>query len=208
MSKYLLLPCVELEFRFGTFNNKKFDSSIDKAYFKTINSALEKDSWKYIQKTHTIDYYEGNTTNTNKKIRLTELCEPNGNDSLYSKENVVNNIFELKTSPFDIRLSVNQEFNLNSYINLFDKKESSIVTREKFRHSYIQDEFKYDLTYVIQKKNNIQQEKYEMELEILQTVNSIEWSDDYLNDFIECKIYDILNIVEPNDRKSFKLKIF
>jgi len=37
---------------------------------------------------------------------------------------------------------------------------------------------------------------------------TLTWSNDYINDFIECKIYDLINIVEPIERKSFKINLF
>ena len=31
---------------------------------------------------------------------------------------------------------------------------------------------------------------------------------EYINDFIECKIYDLVKIVEPLERDKFKIKLF
>jgi hypothetical protein len=206
-SEYLQLPFVEMEIRFGTFNNNKFDSSVDINYFKKINSALEKDTWVSIEKIFTKEYYKDKD-----KLRLIEYINPEQEKILIMKENIINNTIQLKNNPFDIRYSINQEFHLNSYINSLqdpsgiDNSDFSLL-REKCRHSYISNNFKYDLTYVVQTCNNVKTEKHEIELEILQNDETITWNSTYLNDFIECKIYDIMNIIEPTDRKTFKVKL-
>ena len=121
------------------------------------------------------------------------------------KEKLISNTIQLKNSPFDIRFSVNQEFSLNSYIKTFDKQNCLI--RNKQRISYISDNFKYDLTYVIQTSNNITTEKYEIEIELLINEETLTWTKEYLNDFLECKIYDLVNIVEPIEREKFKIEL-
>ena len=208
---FILLPFVEVEIRLGTVNNTHFDSSVDMNYFKSINSALEKGEWKSTEKIFTKEYYK-----KDEKSRLIEHFSLSENDeikikdrSLIMKENVLTNTIQLKNSPFDIRFSVNQEFMLNSYIenNLNSFTENTTI-REKLRHSFINDDFKYDLTYVVQTKNNIKKEKYEIEIEILQNDTTITWDTSYLNEFIECKIYDLVNIIEKIDRDQFKIKLF
>ena len=208
---FILLPFVEVEIRLGTVNNTHFDSSVDMNYFKSINSALEKGEWKSTEKIFTKEYYK-----KDEKSRLIEHYSLSENDeikikdrSLIMKENVLTNTIQLKNSPFDIRFSVNQEFMLNSYIenNLNSFTENTTI-REKLRHSFINDDFKYDLTYVVQTKNNIKKEKYEIEIEILQNDTTISWDTSYLNEFIECKIYDLVNIIEKIDKDQFKIKLF
>lgn len=198
-SEHLKLPFVELEVRFGTFNNNKFDSSVDINYFKKINSALENGTWKSIDKIFTKEYYKGED-----KLRLIEFVNPEQEKILIMKENILNNTIQLSKYPFDIRVSVNQEFLLNSYIESFSTSET-VLLREKCRHSYISDNFKYDLTYVVQTYNNVKKEKHEIELEILQNDETITWNSSYLKKFIECKIYDIINIIEPTERNSFEI---
>jgi hypothetical protein len=215
LHEYLTLPFVEVEVRFGTFNNNKFDSGVDINYFKKINSALENGTWNSIDKIFTKEYYKDT-----KKLRLIEFVNSEKEKILIMKENVVNKTIQLSKYPFDIRFSVNQEFILNSYIEslrdpsgtrdplgivLGEDPSETVLLREKFRHSYVSDNFKYDLTYVIQTCNNVKKEKHEIELEILQNDETITWDSSYLNNFIECKIYDIINIIEPIERKSFEI---
>ena len=200
--EYLLLPFVEIEVRLGTFvttNNSSgyFDNNIDKNYFQQIYNSLQLGTWKSIEETYTEEYYMN--SEKKEKIRLIN------NTSVIMKENIMSNTIQLKNSPFDIRFSINQEFSLNSYIKSFDKKNCLI--RNKTRKSYIADNFKYDLTYVIQIDNNIKKEKYEIEIELLMNKETLTWSNKYINDFLECKIYDLIKIVENVDRNLIKLKL-
>ena len=199
-SELLKLPFVEVEVRFGTFNNNKFDSDVDINYFKKINSALENGTWKSIDKIFTKEYYKDQD-----KLRLIEFVNSEKEKLLIMKENVVNKTIQLSKYPFDVRFSVNQEFFLNSYIESLQDPSETVLLREKCRHSYVSENFKYDLTYVVQTCNNVKKEKHEIELEILQNDETITWDSSYLNKFIECKIYDIINIIEPIERKSFEI---
>jgi len=193
MQEYLLLPFVEIEIRLGTLS-KSFDSSVDKKYFNQIKKDLElcKHNFKTIETKNTIE-------NINKNLKLS------GNN-LIMKENIINKTFSMDCSPFDIRLSINQEFSLNSYINSFSKNDNLI--RKKERTSFIDTNYRYDLTDVHETNNGITKQKYEIEIELLVNKETLTWSNDYINDFIECKIYDLINIVEPIEREKFKLKFF
>ena len=191
---FLLLPFVELEIRFGTISNN-FDSSVDKKYFSKLLESLNNCEipWKTIESKDTIEYI-----NDNKKLI--------NDKTLMMKENVLKKNFSVNNSPFDIRLSINQEFSLNSYISSFSKNDSLI--RKKQRTSFISDNYRYDLTIVNETKNNINVEKHEIEIELIVNKETLTWTNEYINDFIECKIYDIINIVEKTPRESFKLKFF
>ena len=208
MADFLLLPFVEIEIRFGTLS-KKFDSSVDKKYFNQIRENLisSKDVFKNVENKHTIEYinpYENNkNSNTNKNLKLVSTSNKH---NLIMKENVLNKTFSLNFSPFDIRLSVNQEFSLNTYISSFQKNDA--IIRKKDRTSFIDSNHRYDLTVVNETINNITKEKYEIEIEILVTKDTLTWTKEYINDFIECKIYDLVNIVEPIERDTFKINLF
>lgn len=199
MQEYLLLPFAEIEIRLGTLR-KTFDSSIDKRYFNEIKTNLEnaKNVFKTIETKNTVEYI-------NKTIKLVSQDKK---ESIQMKENVINKTISLDNSPFDVRLSINQEFSLNSYINSFSKGGNDIVTRKKERTSFIDSNYRYDLTIVNEIINGITKQKYEIEIELLVNKETLTWSNDYLNDFIECKIYDLVSIVESIERDSFKLKFF
>jgi len=195
--EYLVLPFVEIEIRLGTLSNT-FDSSVDKKYFNEIKNDLEqnKHNFKNIETKNTIEYIDKNL----------KLIQYNKNEFLIMKENIINKTISLKQSPFDIRLSINQELSLHSYINSFSKNVSCI--RKKERTSFIDTHYRYDLTIVNETSNGITKQKYEIEIELLVNKETLTWSNDYINDFIECKIYDLINIVEPIERKSFKINLF
>jgi hypothetical protein len=193
MDSYLRMPFVEIEVRLGTFTGNKFDSSVDRKYFEHILYELEsRGSWKNIIFQESVDYINDNNRLVN-------------DSSLIMKENVITNTIQVKNSPFDIRFSVNQEFELNSYKNSFNKKDS--VVRNKKRKSFISDYFKYELSEVSQTINNITKVKYELEIELLVNKETLTWTSEYINDFLECKIYDLINIVEPMTRENFKIKL-
>lgn len=197
MQEYLLLPFVEIEIRLGTLG-KTFDSSIDKKYFNEIKTNLEnaKNVFKTIENKQTVEYI-------NKNIKL---ITQDKKDCIQMKENVINKTISLNNSPFDVRLSINQEFSLNSYINSFSKTNTTV--RKKDRTSFIDTNYRYDLTDVSETSNGITKHKYEIEIELLVNKETLTWSNDYLNDFIECKIYDLINIVENIERETFKVKFF
>jgi hypothetical protein len=195
MNEFLYLPFVEIEIRLGTQNGTKFDASVDRVYFEKIKNELSSGDWKEIKTTESIEYIKDST----KLINIGKTTK------VIMKENVLTKTFSLKNSPFDIRLSINQEFKLDSYLTNINKSDS--VIRSKTRTTFLSDDFQYDLTVVNEKKNNINVLKYEIEIEILPTENTFTWTNNYILDFIECKIYDLVNIVEKIDRDSFKIKV-
>ena len=191
MNTYLLLPFVEIEIRLGTMS-KNFDSCIDRKYFYQICGTLEQGNWNLIENKNTSEYI-------NQNLKLIN------SESIILKENVLTKTLQLKNSPFDIRFSVNQEFSLDSYVNSFSKENA--VIRNKSRKSFISDHFRYDLTVVSEIINGITREKHEIEIELLVTPETLVWTSEYINDFLECKIYDLINIVEPIEREKFKIDI-
>ena len=193
---FMVLPFVEIEIRLGTLG-KTFDSSIDKKYFEKIKDFLDTGDWESINNKNTIEYCKNNN----------KLITENDISFLILKENVLKEDFQINTSPFDIRYSINQEFKFKTenIVNSFDKTDS--VLRNKTRKSYLNENFRYDLTIVNEISNNINKTKYEIEIELIINNNNIIWSPNYINDFLECKIYDLVNIVEPLERSKFKINL-
>jgi len=196
MQEYLVLPFVEIEIRFGTMS-KTFDSSVDKKYFHQIKENLtnSKNIFKNIEIKNTIEHI-------NKNLKLINNCNKL---NLMMKENILNKTIGIFNSPFDIRLSINQEFLLNTYIPSFSKNDT--IIRKKERTSFIDNHYRYDLTIVNETINNISKQKYEIEIEIIINNETLLWTNEYINDFIECKIYDLINIVEPMERNQFKINL-
>ena len=195
MTSYFTVPGIEIELRFGSFsknfeNGKDyFDNNVDKNYFEKILHSFENyKEWQNIYIDNSIEYI---TTN-NKKI----VTKESGNNiikknKIYKKDSVLKNI------PFDVRFSINQELN-NNIINNKENNETVLI-RKKSRKSFEDHNYRYDLSYVSEIKNNISKDKCEIELEILINNNTLEWNDKYLNDFVICKIQDIINILDEKD---------
>lgn len=199
MDSFIVLPFVEIEIRLGTIGKNKFDSCIDKKYFEKIKENLESGTWKTIVQKNTVEYINGNTR------LITDVTTNKTEKSLLIlKENVIKKDFQINTSPFDIRFSVNQEFSLKSQIASFTKTGFS---RTKTRTSFIHEDFRYDCTIVNENNDGVHKTKYELEIELLVNKNTLSWESCYINDFLECKIYDLINIVEPIPRETFKIKL-
>jgi len=195
MTTYFTVPGIEIELRFGSFsknfeNGKDyFDNNIDKNYFEKILHSFENyKEWENVFVDNSIEYINTN----NKKIITREsghhIIKKN---KIYKKDSILKNI------PFDVRFSINQELNNN----IIDNKENNetILIRKKSRKSFEDCNYRYDLSYVTEIKNNISKDKCEIELEILINNNTLEWNNEYLNDFLICKVQDIINILEEKD---------
>jgi hypothetical protein len=197
LSEFLVLPFVELEIRFGTLQFNKFDASIDRKYFEIIENGLKSSTipWETVEKKETVEYSKDN-------LRLINFKD---NENLILKENILKKTVQMNNSPFDIRLSINQEFKYNNELKNFTKNDCTV--RNKKRVSFIAKDYRYDITFVKETINKITKEKLELELEILVTKDTLTWNNQYIQDFIECKVYDIVNIVEPIDREKFKLNL-
>jgi len=198
---FMVLPFAEIEIRLGTITRKNFDSSIDKKYFEKIKESLESGDWKSIVNKNTIEYIKDNL----KLITDVTTDSKDTKSELILKEKVKTEDFQINSSPFDIRYCISQEFKLNSQINTFSKKDT--LTRTKTRKSFVNENFKYDLTIVNENNNGITKTKYETEIELLVTNETLSWKPCYVNDFLECKIYDLINIVEPIPREKFKINL-
>ena len=192
MCEFLLLPFVEFEIRFGTITGTKFDSCVDKRYFEKIVNTLETGIFENVVTKATTEYIKDSL----KMVDETQII---------MKENIKNVDTVLTNSPFDIRLSINQEFSLKSYLKSFNNQGA--VVRVKNRKSFINKNYRYDLTIVNQKNNGVSTTKHEIEFELLPNAETLTWDSDYINHFIECRIYDIINIVEPLERENFKIKV-
>jgi hypothetical protein len=187
MDSFLVMPFVEVEMRLGTMSNT-FDSNVDKKYFQLILDNLSRGDFT-IETKNTIEYINDN-------VKLID-------DSVVMlKENVLKKTFTMSNSPFDLRLSVNQEFLMKNCSSF--EKENCLI-RKKLRNSFISKHYRYDLTVVDEKKNGISREKHEVEIELIVNEETLQWTSDYIYDFLECKVYDLINIVEPIERDSFKL---
>ena len=195
LNNLLLITGVEIELRVGLINNNlSFDSSIDKTYFEKINtSLLSYPEWESVEEIHTTDYIY--SVDNNKKIRIS--VDSNNNKKSIIKENIITKNISLKNSPFDVRFSNNS---LNNQI--IDKNN---LTRQKARRTFKNKNFNYDLTNVIETKNNVKKEKFELEIELNINEETLEWSDEYIIDFLICKLNDLINIIEKPENINFEI---
>jgi hypothetical protein len=198
---FLVLPFAEIEIRLGTLMKNKFDSSVDRKYFEKIKEFLETGTWESVINKNTVEYIQSDK-NVNTKL-ITDTTK--NKSEVMLKEKVHTEDFQLKSSPFDIRYSINQEFRLNSQMSTFSKENA--VIRNKTRKSFLSDNFQYDLTTVNENIDGVTKTKYEIEIELLINKNTLTWTSGYVNDFLECKIYDLVNIVEPMAREKFKIQL-
>ena len=202
---YMVMPFVEIEIRLGTILRERFDSSVDKKYFEKIRDTLEQSSWQSIVNFNTVEYIKPHPDKKKANLKLVTDITNESATKLFIKENIYTEDFQMNSSPFDVRYSINQEFNLNSQMSSFNKEDC--VVRNKSRKSFVQDNFRYDLTIVNENIDGVVKSKYEIEIELLVTDETLTWKPAYINDFLECKVYDLVNIVEPLNRDKIKLKI-
>ena len=198
---FLVLPFAEIEIRLGTLMKNRFDSSVDRKYFEKIKETLESGIWVCVVNKNTVEYIQSDK-NVNTKL-VTDTTK--NMSEVILKEKINSTDIQLKSSPFDIRYSISQEFKLNSSIFTFSKE--NCVIRNKTRKSFLSDHFQYDLTVVNENIDGVVKTKYEIEIELLINNTTLNWKPGYINDFLECKVYDLINIVEPINRDKFKLNL-
>ena len=90
----------------------------------------------------------------------------------------------------------------NSLGNHNMQSMQSILTRQKARRTFKNKNFNYDLTNVIETKNNVKKEKFELEIELNINEETLEWSDEYIKDFLICKLSDLINIIEKIENNN------
>jgi len=200
LNTYKYIPFVEIELRLGTLG-KRFDPSVDTEYFNKIFNALNNyNKWVTVEKTIYVDYFFKDTT-TQKTYRKSCLLDEYNNVLHYSlllKENIYSKDQSVKSCPFDVRLSIKQEISVKDTETLLQLEEEDLV-RKKYRHSFIMNDYRYDLTFVSEKNNNITKEKYEIEIEFVVNEENLKWSSEYTFDFLVSKFKDLACIVEQND---------
>lgn len=200
INEYKYIPFVEIELRLGTLGNK-FDPSVDCEYFNKIFKALNNyKKWVNVEKTMWVDYFFKDTS-TKKKYRKSFLLDEYNNillDSLLLKEDIYSKDYSVQNCPFDLRLSIKQEISIKDTECLLDLEKVDFI-RKKYRHSFIMNDYRYDLTFVTETSNNITKEKYEIEIELLLNEENLKWSPEYTIDFLVSKFKDLACIVEQID---------
>ena len=129
---------IEMEFRFGKFNGKMFDTNVGKQTFDMIYEGLSNyNQWENIVTTETEVFYR-----TKDKVRLV-VNEDTGDESLINKTLVKNEDFKkMKNTPLDVRFSVSKEIPLTNNDKEMEKKKT------KNRTSFIRKNLSIDMTIV------------------------------------------------------------
>ena len=129
---------IEMEFRFGKFNGKMFDTNVGKQTFDIIYEGLSQyNQWENIVTTETEVFYR-----TKDKVRLV-VNEDTGDESIINKTLVKNEDFKkIKNTPFDVRFSISKESPYTNNDKEMDKKKT------KNRTSFIRKNLSIDMTIV------------------------------------------------------------
>ncbi len=195
------VPHLELEARLGYFDEDRegnatfpFDSDIGKEWFEKIKDDLDNDS-DIIRKEETdmTDYNVSslrltvnNKTQTRCAIEKTALSHSN---------------FRYVNSPFDVRVSFSKETPV-AVKDFQDKAKASKAStsdyRKKKRFTYHTNHWKYELTRVDFKKNQIEQCNYQVEIEA--KLEEIPYCDYvYMANSLLLKVRKLVNICEPEE---------
>ena len=129
---------IEMEFRFGKFNGKMFDTNVGKQTYDIIYEGLSQyNQWENIVTTETEVFYR-----TKDKVRLV-VNEDTGDESIINKTLVKNEDFKkMKNTPFDVRFSISKESPYTNNDKEMDKKKT------KNRTSFIRKNLSIDMTIV------------------------------------------------------------
>lgn len=154
IEKYSNIDNIEIEFRLGYIKDKHFNPDIGKKYFEqVINKFIDSTVWdKYIVN-KTEDYFINNN-------RLT-INKNNSNIECIKKEKLTVLDFNLQGSGFDLRVSISKE----TPVDLIDINKSNFK-RNKERSTFIYKHLSYDLTKVTYENNSLENNTYEIELEL------------------------------------------
>lgn len=130
---------IEMEFRFGKFNGKMFDTNVGKKTFDSIYEGLSKyNQWENVITSETEVFYR-----TKDKVRLV-VNEDTGDESLINKTLVKNEDFKkMKNTPLDVRFSISKELPLK---DANDKEMEKKKTKN--RTSFIRKNLSIDMTIV------------------------------------------------------------
>lgn len=175
---------LEIEFRLGYMEDDEFKTDIKIDYFNKIYDVLSStDVWSDVKKEKTKDYFY----NT-KRLTIgldEEIC--------IKKEKLAILDFALIGSGFDLRVSFSRE----TPVKKFDIANANYL-RKKDRTSFCHKHVSFDLTNVSMVDNSIENNLYEVELEIKE-INLSKMSSYYLVHDALLKITDMVKMCEELD---------
>lgn len=189
---------LEIEFRIGYYDDilKKFNSDVSEIFFKNIKNIFDNSS--VMKKTNIVseDVYDIN------KIRKTTITTMNDKSTLIKKTKLVTLDYRFEGRPFDIRVSISKE----THVKKFDEE---CYRRRKNRFSYIYKYWSFDLTEVLYNSidNPIEDKKYEIEIELYNTINTIIKENKTIEYFLYSTLLKIKDIMDMCENESSHVKI-
>ena len=194
IKEYKNKDSIEIEIRLGQIESGSFRPGLgSKIFYDKICTILDTNkNWKDVIKTQT----EEIVNNGHKKITY-KNCKKINKHIYIKKEKLKTIDLTYENTPYDLRMCVSTE------IESTEKFKIGII-RKKDRISYVHNDYRIDITKVIQIDNTVESEIYELEIELLNLDSEI--SDKYRAHSALLLIHDIINMCESIIPES-KLKI-
>jgi len=186
---------VEIELRIGQIIENKFKSGLgSEEFYNKIKELLESNkNWDRIVRTKTDEL------NNNGIRKITHF---NGKkvpkQSCIQKTRIKTINLKYTNCPYDIRISVAREVDS-------EEKIKTGTLRKKERDSYYYNNFRFDLTKVIQTENTVVSTNYEFEIEFLNLKNDV--SDIYRAHSALLKMRDIINNCEKIEDAKLEIDL-
>ena len=192
-NKNLRLQDVEIELRLGKCPPGKrgsFDTNIPEKQFSHIVESLQ--GYEKWDETSYIEEVTGYFPKVDESVRFT--VSNNGLVKTISKQKVTQADYVGKNLPFDFRLAVNIELNMEESVRFTLATATRVVTRK--RNSFLLGNVRYDLTRVVEENGNV---SHQIELEIVNLPEMQIKHDNSQNLVIELqtRLVDLMNSVEP-----------
>lgn len=163
---------LELEAKFGTYNNGRFDTYVPYVYFERLLNTV-KELPEVTAKTTEISTVSSGARIGNYSIRqLVTVVPGDGKEEvLWQRKTNIENFDIFKSNDYDIRISANVEETIEPPVNFVIEN-----TRERTRHSFSfgNQVMRLDLTEVIMTgADRVARPTYEVELEFLGTIDEL-----------------------------------
>lgn len=183
-------PTIEIEVRLGKMNRGTFDTNIGKQTFETVLRRLRKfDGWDSVRESRSTVYYDQAAS---KRVTMNDVTDEM--ESSVVKKRVFVDDVSLEGFSFDVRLGISTEVPYDR--ETCSEEENFTRVKKKKRWSFIRKGLSIDMTEVsgeADDKDTEEETEYQIELEILNPVQSIE-KRHYLYNMLY-KITDIAKIM-------------
>lgn len=195
--KNLCVQGMEIEMRLGVFKNGRFDTNIKRDVFETVVSALSGYTmWSAQQySTDVVSYHD--TVDASLRV----LTDDSGARSAYSKQKVSTTDLQGVDVPFDFRLAVSIEMQLDPD-SLSLERATRVVTRQ--RHSFSLNNVRYDLSRITH-QTGVVEHQVELELINMAELQLSTQSAQELTIELQDRLVDLIRLVEPVDKFTTRL---